>query len=46
MLIDFHKHRGDTIQSRLRRSVIEALHSGQMTDGQRMLPSRQLAEQL
>lgn len=46
MLIDFHKHRGDTIQSRLRRSVIEAIHSGQMTEGQRMLPSRQLAEQL
>ncbi|WP_261315604.1 winged helix-turn-helix domain-containing protein [Pseudooceanicola nitratireducens] len=46
MLIDLNKQTGDTIQGQLRRSVIDAIHSGQMTPGQRLLPSRQLAEQL
>lgn len=46
MYIDFQKQSGETIQSQLRRSVIESIHAGQMTPGQRLLPSRQLAGQL
>ncbi len=43
---DFHKQPGETIQGQLRRAVVEAIHAGQLTSGQRMLPSRQMAEQL
>lgn len=46
MRIDLNKHTADTIQGQLRRSVIDAIHTGQMTPGQKLLPSRQLAEQL
>lgn len=36
----------ESIQSQLRRSIIAAIHAGQMTPGQKLLPSRRLAEQL
>ena len=46
MHVKLLKNADETIQSQLRRSVVESIHSGQMTPGQKLLPSRQFAEQL
>ncbi|MHC9236093.1 MocR-like pyridoxine biosynthesis transcription factor PdxR [Pseudooceanicola sp. 502str34] len=36
----------EPIQAQLRRSIVEAIHGGEMTPGQKMPPSRQLAGRL
>ncbi|MEI4473875.1 aminotransferase-like domain-containing protein [Frigidibacter sp. MR17.24] len=46
MRLELDRHSGDTIQAQLRRSVIDAIHAGQLTPGQRLPPSRQLAGRL
>ncbi|WP_102226814.1 aminotransferase-like domain-containing protein [Acidimangrovimonas sediminis] len=46
MLPPIRRDSGAPIQSQLRRSIIDAIHAGQMQRRQKLLPSRQLAGQL
>lgn len=46
MLTSIDRDTAEPIQAQLRRSIIESIHAGQMLGGQKMLPSRRLAEQL
>ena len=36
----------ESIQAQLRRSIVGAIHAGKMAPGQKLPPSRRLAEQL
>jgi GntR family transcriptional regulator / MocR family aminotransferase len=46
MLTAITRESDEPIQSQLRRRIVESIHGGQMTLGQKMPPSRQLAGQL
>ncbi len=46
MLITLNKDGATSLQSQLLRAIVDAIHDGQLSGGQKMLPSRQLASDL